>query len=105
MNKQAPHVVALKAAFFDAYEMKLNVRKAGGSLRECLILTVPDLRGREEVDRAQLVELGGWLEERGYYLCHDFHRQGLLSSPAGWTCWNGGATVLVRYWPDKENTN
>lgn len=105
MNKQAPHVVALKAAFLDAYEMKLNVRKAGGSLRECLILTVPALRGREEVDRAQLVELGGWLEERGYYLCHDFHRQGLLSSPAGWTCWNGGATVLVRYWPDKENTN
>ena len=54
---------------------------------------------------ALLVRIGGWLEANGYYLCHDYGRQGLLSSPAGWTCWDGGAVVLVRVWPNNETTN
>lgn len=99
MSKQAPHVAALKAAFLDAYGMKINARIAGGSLRECLVLAVPALALSEQSDRAQLVEIGAWLEARGFYLCHDYHRQGLLSAPSGWTCWNGGVSVLVRYWP------
>lgn len=105
MTKQAPHVAALKAAFLDAFAMKLNARQAGGSKRDCLRLSIPDFLKAEEVDRAQLVMLGGWLEARGYYLCHDFARQGLLSSPAGWTCWEGGAVVMVRYCRDNEKTN
>lgn len=99
MNKQAPHIAALKAAFLETYGMKLNARKAGGRLHSCYLLSIPELKAAPEVDRALLVEIGGWLEQRAFFQCHDFHRQGLLSSPAGWTCWEGGAVVLVRHWP------
>ncbi len=83
MTKQAPHVVALKAAFWNTYGLKVNVRIAGGSLRDCLILAVPEFRKSDETDRAMLIEVGGWLEEQGFYLCQDYGRVGLLSSPAG----------------------
>lgn len=99
MTKQAPHVTALKADFLKKYEMKLNVRMAGGSLRDCMILAVPDFRRSDQSDRALLIEIGGWLETQGFYLCQDYGRVGILSSPSGWTCWNGGASVLVRYFP------
>lgn len=99
MTKQAPHVVALKAAFLKAYGLKLNVRIAGGSWRDCLVLAVPSFRQSDQTDRALLVEIGGWLETQGFYLCQDYGRVGLLSSPSGWTCWNGGVSVLVRYFP------
>lgn len=106
MTKQAPHVVALKAAFLDAFGLKLNARRLVGSkYANCLRLAVPEFAGGEGGDRALLVRIGGWLEANGYYLCHDYGRQGLLSSPAGWTCWDGGAVVLVRFWPNNETTN
>lgn len=97
MTKQSPHVMALKADFLNQYGFKLNARMAGGSLRECLILSIPEFRKAERSDRSKLVEIGGWLETRGFYLCQDYGRAGLLSSPSGWTCWNGGVSVLVRY--------
>lgn len=99
MTKQAPHVVALKAAFLETFGLKINVRNAGGSLRDCLYMAVPSFRESEQTDRALLIELGGWLETRGFYLCQDHGRVGLLSSPSGWTCWNGGVSVLIRYNP------
>ena len=99
MTRQAPHVVALKAAFLECFGHKLNVRQCGGALAGCLLLSVPVLTRRAEIDRAELVAVGGWLEARGYFLCQDHGRQGLLSSPAGWTCWNGGVSVQVRYCP------
>ena len=101
MTKQAPHVVALKAAFFERYAIQLNVRIAGGSQRDCLVLAVPEFRKRAEVDRAQLVEIGVWLEAQGYYLCEDYGRVGLLASPSGWTCWHHGSSVKVRHCPDQ----
>ena len=58
MTKQAPHVVALKAAFFERYGIQLNARIAGGSQRDCLVLAVPEFRKRAEVDRAQLIDIG-----------------------------------------------
>lgn len=103
MTKQDPTVVALKAAFFERYAIQLNARIAGGSQRDCLVLVVPDFRKRVEVDRAQLVEIGIWLEAQGYYLCEDYGRVGLLASPSGWTCWHGGASVKVRRCPDRSN--
>lgn len=99
MTKQDQHLIALKAAFLDAFSLKLNARKLGGSKHDCLRLAVPGFALGEGGDRALLVKIGGWLEAQGYYLCHDYGRQGLLSSPAGWTCWDGGAVVLVRFWP------
>ena len=99
MTRQAPYVVALKSAFLESFGHKLNVRQCGGASRDCLLLSVPALRLRGEIDRAELVALGGWLEARGYFLCQDHGRQGLLSSPAGWTCWNAGVSVQVRYCP------
>ncbi|MCD5980528.1 hypothetical protein [Pseudomonas quasicaspiana] len=100
MTKQAPHVVALKAAFFKRFEMQINARIAGGSQRDCLVLAVPEFRQRPEIDRALLIDIGIWLESRGYYLCEDYGRVGLLASPSGWTCWNAGVSVKVRFWPD-----
>jgi hypothetical protein len=99
MTKQAAHVVALKAAFFERYGFSINARIAGGSQRDCLVLAVPNFRQRAEVDRALLIEIGIWLEAQGYYLCEDYGRVGLLASPSGWTCWNAGVSVKVRRWP------
>jgi hypothetical protein len=101
MTKQALHVVALKKAFFDRYAIQLNVRIAGGSQRDCLVLVVPEFRKLPEVDRVQLVDIGIWLEAQGYYSCEDYGRVGLLASPSGWTCWHGGASVKVRYCLDR----
>ena len=100
MTKQAAHVVALKAAFFQHYAIPLNARIAGGSQRDCLVLAVPAFRKRGEVDRAQLIGIGIWLEAQGYFLCEDYGRVGLLASPSGWTCWDGGVSVKVRRWPE-----
>ena len=99
MTKQAPHVVALKAAFFERYAIQLNARIAGGSQRDCLVLAVPAFRKRVEIERSQLIDIGIWLEAQDYYLCEDYGRVGLLASPSGWTCWNAGVSVKVRYWP------
>lgn len=99
MTRQDPHVVALKAAFFDRYAIQLNARIAGGSQRDCLVLAVPEFRKSTEIDRSQLVNIGIWLESQGYYLCEDYGRVGLLASPSGWTCWNAGVSVKVRYCP------
>lgn len=96
MTKQAPHVVALKAAFFERFAIQLNARIAGGSQRDCLVLAVPAFRKRVEIDRSQLIDIGIWLESQGYYLCEDYGRVGLLASPSGWTCWNAGVSVKVR---------
>ena len=96
MTKQAPYVAALKAAFFERYGFTLNARLAGGSQRHCLILAVPEFRKRPVIDRAQLIDIGIWLEAKGYYLCEDYARVGLLASPSGWTCWNAGVSVKVR---------
>lgn len=101
MTKQAPHVVALKAAFFDRYAIQLNVRIAGGAQRDCLVLAVPEFRKSTEIDRLRLINIGIWLEAQGYYLCEDYGRVGLLASPSGWTCWNAGVSVKVRYWPGR----
>jgi hypothetical protein len=100
MTKQAPHVVALKVAFFERYAIQLNARIAGGSQRDCLVLAVPAFRKRAEVDRSQLIDIGIWLEAQGYYLCEDYGRVGLLASPSGWTCWNAGVSVKVRLCPE-----
>ena len=100
MTKQAAHVVALKAAFFERYGIRLNARIAGGSQRDCLVLAIPTFRKRAEVDRSQLIEIGVWLEAQGYYLCEDYGRVGLLASPSGWTCWNAGVSVKVRLLPE-----
>lgn len=99
MTKQEPHVVALKAAFFERYAIQLNARIAGGSQRDCLVLAVPEFRKRSEIDRSQLISIGIWLEAQGYFLCEDYGRVGLLASPSGWTCWNAGVSVKVRYCP------
>lgn len=99
MTKQEPHVVALKAAFFERYAIQLNARIAGGAERDCLVLAVPEFRKRPEIDRALLIEIGIWLEAQGYFLCEDYGRVGLLASPSGWTCWNAGVSVKVRYRP------
>lgn len=101
MTKQEPHVVALKAAFFDRYAIQLNARIAGGTQRDCLLLAVPEFRKRSVIDRSQLIDIGVWLEAQGYFLCEDYGRVGLLASPSGWTCWNAGASVKVRLCPDK----
>jgi hypothetical protein len=101
MTKQEPHVVALKAAFFDRYAIQLNVRIAGGTQRDCLLLAVPEFRKRSVIDRSQLIDIGIWLEAQGYFLCEDYGRVGLLASPSGWTCWNAGVSVKVRLCPDK----
>jgi hypothetical protein len=105
MTKQAPHVAALKAAFFERYAIQLNVRIAGGTQRDCLMLAVPEFRKQTEVDRVQLVGIGIWLEAQGYYLCEDYGRVGLLASPSGWTCWHDGVSVKVRYCPDRLANN
>ncbi|MBC6626170.1 hypothetical protein [Pseudomonas sp.] len=101
MTKQEPHVVALKAAFFDRYAIQLNARIAGGTQRDCLLLAVPEFRKRSVIDRSQLIDIGIWLEAQGYFLCEDYGRVGLLASPSGWTCWNAGVSVKVRLWPEK----
>ncbi len=101
MTKQEPHVVALKAAFFDRYAIQLNARIAGGAQRDCLLLAVPEFRKRSVIDRSQLIDIGIWLEAQGYFLCEDYGRVGLLASPSGWTCWNAGVSVKVRLCPDK----
>ena len=101
MTKQEPHVVALKAAFFDRYAIQLNARIAGGTQRDCLLLAVPEFRKRSVIDRSQLIDIGIWLEAQGYFLCEDYGRVGLLASPSGWTCWNAGVSVKVRLCPDK----
>ena len=100
MTKQAPSVVALKAAFFERYGIPLNARIAGGSQRDCLILAVPAFRHRAEIERAQLIDIGIWLEGQGFYLSEDYGRVGLLASPSGWTCWNAGVSVKVRFCPN-----
>lgn len=99
MTKQAPHVVALKVAFSEHYALQLNARLAGGARRDCLVLTVPAFKQRAEIDRTLLIDIGIWLESRGYFLCHDYGRVGLLSSPSGWTCWDSGVSVMVRHYP------
>ena len=101
MTKQEPHVVALKAAFFDRYAIQLNARSAGGTQRDCLLLAVPEFRKRSVIDRSQLIDIGIWLEAQGYFLCEDYGRVGILASPSGWTCWNAGVSVKVRQCPDK----
>ena len=101
MTKQEPHVVALKAAFFDRYAIQLNARIAGGTQRDCLLLAVPEFRKRSVIDRSQLIDIGIWLEAQGYFLCEDYGRVGILASPSGWTCWNAGVSVKVRQCPDK----
>jgi hypothetical protein len=101
MTKQEPHVVALKAAFFDRYAIQLNARIAGGTQRDCLLLAVPEFRKRSVIDRSQLIDIGIWLEAQGYFLCEDYGRVGLLASPSGWTCWNAGVSVKVRRCPEK----
>ena len=101
MTKQEPHVVALKAAFFDRYAIQLNARIAGGTQRDCLLLAVPEFRKRSVIDRSQLIDIGIWLEAQGYFLCEDYGRVGILASPSGWTCWNAGVSVKVRLCPDK----
>ena len=101
MTKQEPHVVALKAAFFDRYAIQLNARIAGGTQRDCLLLAVPEFRKRSVIDRSQLIDIGIWLEAQGYFLCEDYGRVGLLASPSGWTCWNAGVSVKVRLCPEK----
>lgn len=101
MTKQEPHVVALKAAFFDRYAIQLNARIAGGTQRDCLLLAVPEFRKRSVIDRSQLIDIGIWLEAQGYFLCEDYGRVGILASPSGWTCWNAGVSVKVRLRPDK----
>lgn len=101
MTKQEPHVVALKAAFFDRYAIQLNARIAGGTQRDCLLLAVPEFRKRTVIDRSQLIDIGIWLEAQGYFLCEDYGRVGILASPSGWTCWNAGVSVKVRLCPDK----
>lgn len=97
MTKQAPHVLALKADFLARFGFKLSVRTLSGSQHGCLLLSVAEFSKQLETDRARLVDLGGWLEGQGFYQCHDYGFQGLLSSPSGWTCWNGGVSVVVRY--------
>lgn len=99
MTKQATHVVALKAAFFQSFDRRANVRHVGPVAAGCLKFSVPALSGLEHPDRALLVRIGAWLETQGFYQCHDHYRQGLLSAPSGWTCWQDGFTVLVRYCP------
>ena len=101
MTKQEPHVVALKAAFFDRYAIQLNARIAGGTQRDCLLLAGPEFRKRSVIDRSQLIDIGIWLEAQGYFLCEDYGRVGLLASPSGWTCWNAGVSVKVRLCPEK----
>lgn len=101
MTKQEPHVVALKAAFFDRYAIQLNARIAGGTQRDCLLLAVPEFRKRSVIDRSQLIDIGIWLEAQGYFLCEDYGRVGILASPSGWTCWNAGVSVKVRLCLDK----
>lgn len=101
MTKQEPHVVALKAAFFDRYAIQLNARIAGGTQRDCLLLAVPEFRKRSVIDRSQLIDIGIWLEAQGYFLCEDYGRVGLLASPSGWTCWNAGVSVKVRRCQDR----
>lgn len=101
MTKQEPHVVALKAAFFDRYAIQLNARIAGGTQRDCLLLAVPEFRKRSVIDRSQLIDIGIWLEAQGYFLCEDYGRVGILASPSGWTCWNAGVSVKVRLCPEK----
>jgi hypothetical protein len=101
MTKQEPHVVALKAAFFDRYAIQLNARIAGGTQRDCLLLAVPEFRKRSVIDRSQLIDIGIWLEAQGYFLCEDYGLVGLLASPSGWTCWNAGVSVKVRLCPEK----
>lgn len=101
MTKQEPHVVALKAAFFDRYAIQLNARIAGGTQRDCLLLAVPEFRKRSVIDRSQLIDIGIWLEAQGYFLCEDYGRVGILASPSGWTCWNAGVSVKVRLCHDK----
>lgn len=97
MSKQAPHVAALKQAFHEKFNLRANVRNAAGNLRPCLFFTVPAFASQEHPDRPLLVAIGAWLEANGFYQCHDYHCQGLLSLPSGWTCWKGGAEVLVQY--------
>ena len=99
MSKQAPHVAALKRAFVAKFTMRANVRNASGSLRPCLFFSVPHLAAQDHPDRVLLVRIGAWLESNGFYQCHDYHCQGLLSLPSGWTCWKGGCEVLVEYHP------
>lgn len=101
MTKQATHVVALKAAFSQAFDRRANVRQVGLSAAACLKFSVPSLSELEHPDRALLVRIGAWLETQGFYQCHDHYRQGLLSAPSGWTCWQDGVTVLVRYCPGR----
>ncbi|NMZ37091.1 hypothetical protein [Pseudomonas proteolytica] len=101
MTKQEPRVLALKAAFFERYAIQLNARIAGASQRDCLVLAVPAFRKRAEIDRSQLINIGIWLEDQGYYLCEDYGQVGLLASPSGWTCWNAGVSVKVRWCPDR----
>lgn len=97
MTKQAAHVVALKAAFFRTFDRRVNVHKVGPAAAGCLKLSIPSLAGLEHPDRVLLVKIGGWLESQGFYQCHDHYHQGLLSSPEGWTCWEAGSVVLMRY--------
>lgn len=97
MTKQAAHVVALKAAFSLAFDRRANVQQVGSVATGCFKLSIPSLAGLEHPDRVLLVKIGVWLESQGFYQCHDHYYQGLLSSPAGWTCWQAGSVVLVRY--------
>lgn len=99
MTKQATHVVALKAAFSQAFDRRANVRYTGPRAAGCLKFSVPSLAGQKHPDRALLVRIGAWLESEGFYQCHDHFRQGLLSGPSGWTCWQDGFAVLVRHCP------
>lgn len=99
MSKQAPHVAALKRAFHDKFNLRANVRNAAGAQRPCLYFSVPALAAQDHPDRVFLVSIGAWLESKGFYQCHDYGCQGLLSLPSGWTCWKGGAEVLVQYHP------
>lgn len=97
MTKQAPHVAALKAGFLEQFGSKLSVRRSSKTDEHRLLLSVPTFLADGGADRLLLVSVGRWLESRGFYLVLDHGRVGLLSSPDGWTCWEGGASVHVRF--------
>lgn len=96
MTKQPDSVLSLKTAFFACYAARLSVRTCTGAMRGAYLVTLPALADDRDYSRAELVEIGRWLESRGFYEAGDRARRGALSGPDGWTCWNGGRAVYVR---------
>jgi hypothetical protein len=96
MTKHAPNVVSLKAGFQSHFNYKVSVRRVRGADNE-YIVSVPEFSA-SAADRLLLVKIGAWLESRRYFLCHDYGRVGVLSSPDGWTYWHEGASLRVRYY-------